>query len=368
MSEEALISATLIVRDEEAHLGACLDSLRAIADDIVVVDTGSRDASRSIAAAHEARVFDFHWRDDFSAARNHAIDQATGDWILYVDADERVRTYDRRVLAAELADRSLCAATVRFHPQAAYRELRLFRRDPRIRFRSAIHETIVPDTDQIVAAGAGHIGASQFTIDHLGYDGDQSAKDERDLPLLLKQVQVDPGRVYLWWHLGVIFYRRGRPAEAEAAWWQGAEAARSAAKRRAEEVLCFIELAKLRLTRGENALALIREATALQPRNWLLQWLKARALMLADHYDEAAPIFERLACVDAETLLTEAAYDERIFGASALDELGYWAFRLGRYRDCEELYRRAEMVAPDRRAFRFKRELAARRAHGGGRE
>ena len=264
MNVRKLVTATLIVRDEEAHLGACLDSIRGIVDDVVVVDTGSHDDSREIAAAHGARVFDLLWQDDFSAARNYAIDQAAGDWILYIDADERAGPYDRRLLASDLADPSLCAVTVRFYPQTgftAYAEHRLFRRDPRIRFRSAIHETIVPAIDRLLAAGEGQVGASQFTIDHLGYDGDQSAKYERNLPLLLKQVQADPDRLYLWWHLGTVYHGLGRLAEAEAAWREGVRVARGNSVRGPEEALCFIELAKLRLLRGEDALALIREAT-----------------------------------------------------------------------------------------------------------
>src|SRR3984893_18647481 len=70
-----LISAALIVRNEENHVGGCLQSIVGLVDEIVVVDTGSGDRSRDIAAAHGARVVDYEWHDDFAAARNHAIDQ-----------------------------------------------------------------------------------------------------------------------------------------------------------------------------------------------------------------------------------------------------------------------------------------------------
>jgi glycosyltransferase involved in cell wall biosynthesis len=82
------VSAALIVRNEENHIGACLRSIRGLVDEIIVADTGSCDRSREIAAANGARVFDYEWHNDFAAARNHAIGQATGDWILYIDADE----------------------------------------------------------------------------------------------------------------------------------------------------------------------------------------------------------------------------------------------------------------------------------------
>src|SRR5688500_10397342 len=81
-----LLSASLIVRNEERFLEACLRSLAGRADEIVVVDTGSTDRSRDIARDLGARVLDHEWADDFSAARNAAIDAARGAWILYIDA------------------------------------------------------------------------------------------------------------------------------------------------------------------------------------------------------------------------------------------------------------------------------------------
>src|SRR4051794_13018003 len=126
------LSAALIVRDEEHYLDGCLASLRGLVDEIVVVDTGSIDRSREIAAAHGARLSSHVWRNDFAAARNQALDLARGDWILYIDADERVRAYDRDALKAELASLRFCASTVRFHARTgftAYPEYRLFRRD-----------------------------------------------------------------------------------------------------------------------------------------------------------------------------------------------------------------------------------------------
>ena len=330
-----------------------------------MADTGSRDRSREIAAAHGARVLDYEWHDDFAAARNYAIDQASGDWILYIDADERAQTYDRRTLDGELGDPRLCACTVRFHPRTgstAYPEHRLFRRDRQIRFRSAIQETILPDLDRIVAAGRGRVGSSQLTIDHLGYDGDQSHKAERNLRLLTKQVQADPDRIYLWWHLGSVYRDLGRLAEAEAAWLRGADVARRSPGRGPEIALCLIELAKLRLVRGEDARALIDEAKALQPNNMLVRWIEARMLAADGQYTHALAIFGELANIDPDTLLAELSYDRRMFGASAFAEMGYCAFRMGRYAESESWYRRAEALEPGCLEFRVKRQLAGKRA------
>src|SRR5262245_1489579 len=84
------ISAAMIVRDEEAYLDDCLKSIVDEVDEIVIVDTGSRDRTCDIARRYGARLFDLPWTGDFAAARNHALDRASGDWILYIDADERL--------------------------------------------------------------------------------------------------------------------------------------------------------------------------------------------------------------------------------------------------------------------------------------
>jgi glycosyltransferase involved in cell wall biosynthesis len=97
------ISAAMIVRDEEAVLEDCLRSIRDEVDEIVVTDTGSRDQSRDIAAGFGARVLERPWDDDFSAARNHSLDAVTGDWILYIDADERLDAPRRGTLRRTIA-------------------------------------------------------------------------------------------------------------------------------------------------------------------------------------------------------------------------------------------------------------------------
>ncbi|MBM7563932.1 glycosyltransferase [Paenibacillus sacheonensis] len=82
------ISLCLIVKDEEDVLARCLDSVKAAVDEIVIVDTGSTDATKSIAASYTDRIYDFAWIDDFAAARNFAFSKATSSHILWLDADD----------------------------------------------------------------------------------------------------------------------------------------------------------------------------------------------------------------------------------------------------------------------------------------
>ncbi len=83
------LSVIMIVKNEQEMLAACLDSVVG-ADELIVVDTGSTDRTKEIAASYGAKLFDFTWCDDWAAARNFSRDQATGEWILFIDADERL--------------------------------------------------------------------------------------------------------------------------------------------------------------------------------------------------------------------------------------------------------------------------------------
>lgn len=90
------ISLCMIVKDEEKILGRCLDSVADLVDEIIIVDTGSKDGTKSIAAKYTERVYDFEWIDDFSAARNFAFSKATKEYIYSADADEVLDQENRR--------------------------------------------------------------------------------------------------------------------------------------------------------------------------------------------------------------------------------------------------------------------------------
>lgn len=99
------ISACAIVKNEEKHLPTWLKSMKYMADELVVVDTGSEDRTKEIAAEAGVRLFDFPWCGDFAKAKNHALEQAKGDWILFFDADEYLTEQDCRTLLKILDQR-----------------------------------------------------------------------------------------------------------------------------------------------------------------------------------------------------------------------------------------------------------------------
>jgi len=84
----ATISLCMIVKNEEEVLGRCLQSVKHIVDEIIIVDTGSTDDTKEIAKKFEAKIFDFEWCNDFSKARNYCFSLANKDYILWIDADD----------------------------------------------------------------------------------------------------------------------------------------------------------------------------------------------------------------------------------------------------------------------------------------
>jgi glycosyltransferase involved in cell wall biosynthesis len=91
---KATVSCCMIIKDEEKYLARCLASIKPVVDEMIVVDTGSTDRSKSIATAFGAQVHDFEWQNDFAKARNYSLDKASGDWMLIMDGDEVLSPLD----------------------------------------------------------------------------------------------------------------------------------------------------------------------------------------------------------------------------------------------------------------------------------
>lgn len=139
------ITAVFIVKNEEGILATALESVKD-ADEIVVVDTGSTDRTKEIAAQYTDKIFDFPWVDDFSAARNHAIEKATGDWIYSIDADQKLLTpmakVREEVARAEAGGhKTVLVKTLADGGQVHWREV-LFKKDPEVFWVGAYHEAI----------------------------------------------------------------------------------------------------------------------------------------------------------------------------------------------------------------------------------
>jgi hypothetical protein len=216
---------------------------------------GLTRATAAIARGFGARTFTEPWTGDFSAARNAALGYATGSWILYIDADERLSVPDGRLHDA-IDPAAHAGVVVRLHPRpghTAYRELRLFMHDPRITFTGRMHEQIIPAVRAVCASDGKTIGTSTVTLHHVGYEGDLAHKHHRNLPLLERAVQEQPDRLYCWCHLGETLAGLGRPDAAEQALRRGIAIVATRASRTGSRPPCYQRLARLTSSAARTA-------------------------------------------------------------------------------------------------------------------
>lgn len=144
------ISLCMIVKDEEEVLRQCLDSVKDLVDEIIIVDTGSTDKTKEIALEYTDKIYDFEWIDDFSAARNFSFKQATKDYIFWLDADDVLLEEDREKFKKlkESLSTDVDTVSMLYHiafdeynnPTFSYRRNRLVKRERNFQWRGAVHE------------------------------------------------------------------------------------------------------------------------------------------------------------------------------------------------------------------------------------
>lgn len=212
------ISVCLVVKNEEKYLKRCLTSIKNVADEIIVVDTGSDDRTVEVAREFTDRIFEVRWRDDFSKARNFALNKATGDWVLMLDGDEeldpgcitllreKVDSNDSEGYLIKVVNYYDSGNGVETAPDVVFR---LFRNNRSYRYTGAIHEQICENIIEVNPKAKISI-AEDICIIHYGYLAEEiSAKNkaERNTRLLEKAVQKNPHNLLDRFHLGVEYFR-----------------------------------------------------------------------------------------------------------------------------------------------------------------
>ena len=217
------LSLCMIVRDEEQMLGRCLAAAAPAVDEIVIIDTGSTDRTIEIARSYGARVIQQDWTGDFSEARNASLAAATGDWLIYLDADEVLIAEDvqrLRALTGQTWREAIHVVETSFTGElgdgaaVTHNALRVFRNRPEYRFTGAIHEQIAPT---LPTYALGRIGHAAVRIEHFGYLGsvrDAKEKSARNLELLRAQAAENGMDPYLHFNLATEYAAAGQPAEA----------------------------------------------------------------------------------------------------------------------------------------------------------
>jgi glycosyltransferase involved in cell wall biosynthesis len=237
----ATLSVCMIVKNEERYLAYCLNSLSPVADEMIVVDTGSSDRTKEIAEAFGAHVYDFEWVNDFAAARNYSLSKAQGDWILVMDADEVISFQDHAKLrklvtgkdkiAYNLITRNYVHKTAgdgwtsndnTYIPEQAGRgwfpssKVRLFPNNEKIRFEKPIHE-LVEYSIQRIGLGRKESG---IPVHHYGELDTKkaTAKDAQYYELGVQKLKESGGDFRSVWELAVQAGELGKTEESIELW------------------------------------------------------------------------------------------------------------------------------------------------------
>jgi len=270
------ISLCMIAKNEEKNIGRCLQSVAGVVDEMIVIDTGSCDNTCQIARTYGAKVQSFIWNDNFSDARNASLELATGDWILFLDADEELAKESGAVLRQAVMNQDVegyfnkiinisgndsCPETT------ADVVFRLFRNRPDYRFRGAIHEQIC-DVISEKNAEANYQLLEDVVICHYGYLNShlkEKDKKRRNRILLEKELMDRPNDPLVRFHYAVELHRIGENLLAAGEFEKVSEAVNPQQVMYGAKLMRYIVLAYYGANEPDAALNAVQRGLALFP-------------------------------------------------------------------------------------------------------
>jgi glycosyltransferase involved in cell wall biosynthesis len=225
-AEDMRLSLVMIVRDEEEMLPRTLEAIKPAVDEIIIVDTGSTDSTIEIAKSFGATVIEREWTGSFSEARNASLEAATGDWWIYLDADEVLVSEDvdkLRALTGQTWREAFFLHETNFTGDegtgisVVHSALRMFRNRPNYRFSGRLHEQIAYHLPAYLPE---RMAQSSVRVNHYGYLGvvrESKDKARRNLDLLLAQQRETPAHAlnpFFHYNLGSEYFASGDVAKA----------------------------------------------------------------------------------------------------------------------------------------------------------
>ncbi len=210
----SILSLCMIVKDEEFNIRRCLESIKSVADEIIIVDTGSSDNTKVICSEFTDKIYDYPWQDNFADARNYSIQKASSDWILWMDADEELSIKSLSGLREYLETKRANFYSVKMlhilgtatdcneQTYVSYNN-RLFRNGLNLKFEGAIHEKLLLETQPEEKIICGSI-----EILHYGYSEPYYRKKGlRNLELLVQEKKSHSKDPWLDYHIAAELYQ-----------------------------------------------------------------------------------------------------------------------------------------------------------------
>lgn len=304
MINDTKLSLCMICRNEAEHIQTCIRSVKQLVDEIIVVDTGSQDHTRELARAEGGIIYDFPWSDNFAAARNFALDQAAGQWILVLDADEILTNADREYLNSLIQSPqiegyyvTICSYIGKGEATIIDQAVRLFKNKPFYRFRGAIHEQIADSIQE--HTGVTGLGFASLTIKHCGYlDKEKAVKNKpaRNVAIIKRALGNTPDDPFLLYSLGIEYMQAGNWGESAAQFKHALRFLRGC-EGYFPHVLTMLGAALLRVNAKEELAGLLANALIMLPDNTDLHLLRGMLAYAEQEYElvitELEPVIEQ---------------------------------------------------------------------------
>lgn len=299
------LSVCMIVKNEENNIEDCINCVKPCADEIIVVDTGSTDNTVKLCEKHGVRVIPFEWCDSFSAARNESIKNATGDLIMWFDADDRIGTEEANLLA-RLKKVSPMDVVYGFRiisrsedgESPPFMQMRLFPRHPQIRFENRVHESI---GKSVVDLGL-KVEYTDLEVVHMGYHNNKAIKEKmmRNIRLIKLDLQDNPKNTAHRYQLAQTYGALGQVRESIE------ELKKIMAIPEEKQIQRFVyehtpaEIANKYYSLGniEESLKWSEKALSLNDKNIVAMFLKAEIMFLKNEKAGARKIFLEITNTD----------------------------------------------------------------------
>ncbi|MDB4895815.1 MAG: hypothetical protein JWN15_2077 [Firmicutes bacterium] len=349
------LSLCMIVRNEAEELPRCLQSVQGLVDELVVVDTGSQDGTVDVARRYGALIREIPWQNDFAAARNVALSLASGEWILWLDADEELLPESRECLPSLLSAGDTEGYFIQLHNLLGSRAdpetevallFRLWRNRPEYRFVGTVHEQILPAIRSVNPQAK--VAHSPLQVMHYGYLREHVAakgKENRNLALLEEGLRAQPNDPFLRFNLGIEHFVQRRFPQARDAFERSLDRVHSDALWRPRLVKGYAATL-CELARWDEAFAFLGVERRRYPDYTDLTYVAGVAHSVLGHHEAAISVFR--ACLERGPAPCPpyTAVDREAGGCKAHLALGKEYEAIGRYPDALQEYASAAMAKP----------------------
>ncbi len=344
----------MIVRDEEEHLGKCLESVYGAVNELIIVDTGSRDRTVTIAQSFGAKVINYKWEDNFSIPRNISLDHASGDWILILDADEVLEEQSKIRIKEIINKNEIPGYRVFLQLHAEWtemRSLRFFKKSPKLRYMGIFHERLIMP-DHMYS----RIAPSDLRIIHKNWcKEDINRKMARNITLLKKHLSLYPDDIYQILDLVRLYLEIELFSEAHKL-LDRVNIILSTIERNERNYELYqahYHLYKLQLhskedTGFKNMISLCEDAISVLPKGPLFFYEAAKIYYKLGVYEKSIEYFQNcLALGESMDFDRSLMFPKDILGTKSLKGLGHCFFKKHNFKESSKYFNKSYMLKKD---------------------